>query len=516
MAICVVARATRIAVTVPRRRRARQATVAHRVDAAFDRRAFFVVDGLQTIAAASLRGFNDTRRAVLCLRPSASGWSGFACAYLLAFKVGLGAVGIWIGLSIGIAVYAVAAGLALSAAHRRGLSARQRATLRTRYDRTADDRTSRPSRRRHRRWPGRADLRALYAARRNRRGRAMARPSRPPASAARRSPRAHERIAPICPHFGVMRRLRDAALELSALSRMEARHSWSAALQQAGLECDGRRPDRCARRWPPPRDVSRAPRRRMKCSTSASQPRSRITSCRSTAVRSLRLRLMARCRRLGDRASARSGEKAARYPGDRDRRRHRHGRARLRAAAAEAFSATGAGCRRTSAGAAHPPWRADRAARCAERSASGHANVELPPGAFLQATVEGEETLAQLVISAPCAARRQWSICSAASVRSRCASPNSRASSLPTAMRRPSPRLRKPRRRPGLKPVQARDARSVPPAVSSAQELKADADRVRSAAPGRRSAGARDRQEQSTWSSPCRAIRRHSRATRKS
>jgi MATE family multidrug resistance protein len=66
---------------------------------------FFVVDGLQTIAAGSLRGFNDTF--VPFLFAALGFWAiGFVAAWLLAFTFGLGAIGIWSGLSIGIAVYA--------------------------------------------------------------------------------------------------------------------------------------------------------------------------------------------------------------------------------------------------------------------------------------------------------------------------------------------------------------------------------------------------------------------------
>jgi len=67
--------------------------------------AFFVVDGLQCIAAGSLRGFNDTF--VPFLFAAFGFWAiGFVAAWLLAFNLGLGAAGIWIGLSIGLAVYA--------------------------------------------------------------------------------------------------------------------------------------------------------------------------------------------------------------------------------------------------------------------------------------------------------------------------------------------------------------------------------------------------------------------------
>jgi len=67
---------------------------------------FFVADGVQTIGAGALRGLNDTRIpmvfAALCF------WGiGFSASYRLGFPVGLGAVGIWIGLSAGIAAYAL-------------------------------------------------------------------------------------------------------------------------------------------------------------------------------------------------------------------------------------------------------------------------------------------------------------------------------------------------------------------------------------------------------------------------
>jgi MATE family multidrug resistance protein len=66
---------------------------------------FFIADGIQTVAAGSLRGMSDTRIPMLM---SAFGyWAiGFVASCLLGFTVGLGAVGVWIGLSIGTAVYA--------------------------------------------------------------------------------------------------------------------------------------------------------------------------------------------------------------------------------------------------------------------------------------------------------------------------------------------------------------------------------------------------------------------------
>ena len=66
---------------------------------------FFIADGLQTIGAGALRGFNDTR--VPLLFAAISFWLvGFASAYALAFWADLGAVGVWYGLVLGLAVYA--------------------------------------------------------------------------------------------------------------------------------------------------------------------------------------------------------------------------------------------------------------------------------------------------------------------------------------------------------------------------------------------------------------------------
>ena len=67
---------------------------------------FFIADAIQTVAAGSLRGMNDTR--VPLLFAILSYWLiGFACACWLAFRTPSGAVGVWIGLSVGTAVYAV-------------------------------------------------------------------------------------------------------------------------------------------------------------------------------------------------------------------------------------------------------------------------------------------------------------------------------------------------------------------------------------------------------------------------
>ena len=65
----------------------------------------FVTDGLQSIMAGSLRGMKDTRIPLLF---AATGYwlIGFPAAWALAFPARLGAVGVWIGLSLGTLVYA--------------------------------------------------------------------------------------------------------------------------------------------------------------------------------------------------------------------------------------------------------------------------------------------------------------------------------------------------------------------------------------------------------------------------
>jgi multidrug resistance protein, MATE family len=66
---------------------------------------FFIGDGVQSIALGSLRGMNDTR--VPLLFAVVGYWLiGFTTACLLAFWASLGAIGVWIGLSCGTAVYA--------------------------------------------------------------------------------------------------------------------------------------------------------------------------------------------------------------------------------------------------------------------------------------------------------------------------------------------------------------------------------------------------------------------------
>lgn len=80
---------------------------------------FFIADGVQTIAAGALRGLNDTR--VPLLITAISFWPiAFVASYGLAFPLGLGAVGVWIGLSLGLTVQAVLLVARFHALTRRG------------------------------------------------------------------------------------------------------------------------------------------------------------------------------------------------------------------------------------------------------------------------------------------------------------------------------------------------------------------------------------------------------------
>lgn len=65
----------------------------------------FVTDAAQSIAAGGLRGLKDTRVPLLFV--GIAYWLiGFSLGYVLGLKIGLGATGIWIGLSIGTTIYA--------------------------------------------------------------------------------------------------------------------------------------------------------------------------------------------------------------------------------------------------------------------------------------------------------------------------------------------------------------------------------------------------------------------------
>ena len=67
---------------------------------------WFVVDGIQGIAAGALRGLNDTR--VPMLYAALSFWVvGFTSAYALAFWFGFGVFGVWIGFSLSLWLFAL-------------------------------------------------------------------------------------------------------------------------------------------------------------------------------------------------------------------------------------------------------------------------------------------------------------------------------------------------------------------------------------------------------------------------
>jgi MATE family multidrug resistance protein len=73
---------------------------------------FQIFDGVQVIAVGALRGYRDT--AVPMLIAAIGYWAiGFVGSWLLAFPLGLGAVGLWSGLALGLAVVATALSLRL-------------------------------------------------------------------------------------------------------------------------------------------------------------------------------------------------------------------------------------------------------------------------------------------------------------------------------------------------------------------------------------------------------------------
>jgi MATE family multidrug resistance protein len=67
---------------------------------------FQVFDGMQVIAAGALRGYKDTM--VPMMLAGFGYWgAGFGGGWLLAFPLGYGAVGLWWGLALGLAVVAI-------------------------------------------------------------------------------------------------------------------------------------------------------------------------------------------------------------------------------------------------------------------------------------------------------------------------------------------------------------------------------------------------------------------------
>src|SRR6266852_5392279 len=65
--------------------------------------AFQLFDGLQTVATGALRGSGDTRTPMLA-NLIAYWFIGLPLGYVLCFRLGLGALGIWIGLCIGLMI----------------------------------------------------------------------------------------------------------------------------------------------------------------------------------------------------------------------------------------------------------------------------------------------------------------------------------------------------------------------------------------------------------------------------
>src|SRR5207244_4589407 len=86
---------------------------------------FQVFDGVQVIAVGALRGYRDT--AVPMLIAAIGYWAiGFVSSWLLAFPLGFGAVGLWSGLALGLAVVATALTLRLHFRARAQLSVSER------------------------------------------------------------------------------------------------------------------------------------------------------------------------------------------------------------------------------------------------------------------------------------------------------------------------------------------------------------------------------------------------------
>jgi multidrug resistance protein, MATE family len=86
--------------------------------------AFQLFDGLQTVATGALRGTGDTRTPMLA-NLVAYWFIGLPLSYFLCFKLGWGAMGIWIGLCIGLMLIGTAL---LAAWHRRLPSNRKSST----------------------------------------------------------------------------------------------------------------------------------------------------------------------------------------------------------------------------------------------------------------------------------------------------------------------------------------------------------------------------------------------------
>jgi MATE family multidrug resistance protein len=67
---------------------------------------FFIFDGVQTVAAGALRGLGDTRTPLVFAAVSFWGL-GFIASYGFGFPAGLGAPGVWIGLTLGLGLFSL-------------------------------------------------------------------------------------------------------------------------------------------------------------------------------------------------------------------------------------------------------------------------------------------------------------------------------------------------------------------------------------------------------------------------